>query len=80
MTWIVVAMVVVAAITAVAVLVLILGDGGEPSRVIIVTEEITRVITNTPPAPAETPSPGTTLPLSGDSLRAQDPRDGHVCW
>lgn len=64
-TWIVVAMVVVAVITAVAVVMLILGDGGEPSRVIIVTEEITRVITNTPPAPAETPSPATTSPLTG---------------
>ena len=78
--WIVVAMVVVAVITAVAVLMLILGDGGEPSRVIIVTEEITRVITNTPPEPAETPSPGTTLPLSGDAVRAEDPGQGHVRW
>jgi predicted nucleic acid-binding Zn ribbon protein len=55
--WLVVAIIVVGVITAVAVLMLVLGNGEEKPRVIIVTEEVTRVITNTPPEPAETPSP-----------------------
>ena len=71
--WIVVAMVVVAVITAVAVLMLVSGNGEEQPGVIIVTAEVTRVITNTPPEPGETPSPTpaselpgtTTSPLAG---------------
>ena len=68
-------MVVVAVITAVAVVMLILGEGGEPSRTIIVTEQITRVITNTPPEPAETPSPApaSELPALTESPLAEIP-------
>jgi hypothetical protein len=58
-------MVVVAVITAVAVLMLVVGNGEEQPRVIIVTEEVTQVITNTPPEPAETPSPTPVSELQG---------------
>lgn len=58
-------MVVVAVITAVAVLMLILGNGEEQPGVIIVTAEVTQVITNTPPEPAETPSPSPLSELPG---------------
>ena len=58
-------MVVVAVITAAAVLMLVMGNGEEQPRVIIVTEEVTQVITNTPPEPAETPSPTPVSELPG---------------
>lgn len=63
--WILVAMVVVGVITAVAVLMLALGNGEEQPGVIIVTEEVTLVITNTPPEPEETPSPMPASALPG---------------